>query len=96
MERTAPDGPAESVAEADRVLVVDDEPAIADLVGTALRYEGFDVATAGNGRDVLTMVESFRPELIVLDIMLPDLDGFEVQRRLADRGQGPRSHARRR
>jgi two-component system, OmpR family, response regulator len=87
MERTAPGGPTESVADAVRVLVVDDEPAIADLVGTALRYEGFDVATAGNGRDVLTMVESFRPELIVLDIMLPDLDGFEVQRRLADRGR---------
>jgi two-component system OmpR family response regulator len=87
MERTAPDGPTDSVADAVRVLVVDDEPAIADLVGTALRYEGFDVATAGNGRDVLTMVESFRPELIVLDIMLPDLDGFEVQRRLADRGR---------
>jgi len=87
MERMAPDGPTESVADAVRVLVVDDEPAIADLVGTALRYEGFDVATAGNGRDVLTMVESFRPELIVLDIMLPDLDGFEVQRRLADRGR---------
>jgi two-component system, OmpR family, response regulator len=87
MERTAPDGPTESFADAVRVLVVDDEPAIADLVGTALRYEGFDVATAGNGRDVLTMVESFRPELIVLDIMLPDLDGFEVQRRLADRGR---------
>src|SRR6266704_955884 len=87
MERTAPGGPTESVADAVRVLVVDDEPAIADLVGTALRYEGFDVATAGSGRDVLTMVESFRPELIVLDIMLPDLDGFEVQRRLADRGR---------
>jgi two-component system OmpR family response regulator len=86
-ERTASGGPAEPAADAVRVLVVDDEPAIADLVGTALRYEGFDVATAGSGRDVLTMVESFRPELIVLDIMLPDLDGFEVQRRLADRGR---------
>ena len=87
MERTTPGGPTESVADAVRVLVVDDEPAIADLVGTALRYEGFDVATAGSGRDVLTMVESFRPDLIVLDIMLPDLDGFEVQRRLSDRGR---------
>ena len=87
MERTAPGGPTESVADAVRVLVVDDEPAIADLVGTALRYEGFDVATAGSGRDVLTLVESFRPDLIVLDIMLPDLDGFEVQRRLSDRGR---------
>ena len=48
MERTVPGGPMESVADAVRVLVVDDEPAIADLVGTALRYEGFDVATAGS------------------------------------------------
>ena len=87
MERTVPGGPTDSVADAVRVLVVDDEPAIADLVGTALRYEGLDVATAGSGRDVLTMVESFRPDLIVLDIMLPDLDGFEVQRRLSDRGR---------
>jgi two-component system OmpR family response regulator len=89
-ERTASGGPPRPTApaaDAVRVLVVDDERAIADLVGTALRYEGFDVATAGSGRDVLTMVESFRPELIVLDIMLPDLDGFEVQRRLADRGR---------
>jgi two-component system, OmpR family, response regulator len=86
-ERTASDGPAEPAADAVRVLVVDDEPAIADLVRTALRYEGFDVATAGNGRDVLPTVESFRPDLIVLDVMLPDLDGFEVQRRLADRGR---------
>jgi two-component system OmpR family response regulator len=73
--------------DAVRVLVVDDESYITDLVATALRYEGFEVATAGNGRDVLTLVESFRPELIVLDVMLPDLDGFEVQRRLLDRGR---------
>ena len=46
--------------------------------GTALRYEGFDVATAGTAATSLTLVESFRPELIVLDVMLPDLDGFEV------------------
>src|SRR5438094_10549837 len=88
-ERTASGAPAANTApaaDAVRVLVVDDEPAIADLVGTALRDEGFDVATAGSGRDVLTMVASFRPDLIVLDIMLPDLDGFEVQRRLSDRG----------
>lgn len=70
-----------------RVLVVDDEPHITDLVATGLRYEGFDVASAGSGRAALALVESFRPELIVLDIMLPDLDGFEVQRRLVDRGR---------
>jgi two-component system OmpR family response regulator len=66
----------------ERVLVVDDEPNIADLVSTALRYEGFDVQTAGNGRAALDSVEVFRPDLVVLDIMLPDLDGFEVARRL--------------
>jgi two-component system OmpR family response regulator len=69
-----------------RVLVVDDEAYITDLVATALRYEGFEVASAGAGREALALVESFRPELIVLDVMLPDLDGFEVQRKLMDRG----------
>jgi two-component system OmpR family response regulator len=74
-------------AERARVLVVDDEAYITDLVATALRYEGFEVTTAGNGRDALALVESFRPELIVLDVMLPDVDGFDVQRKLADRGR---------
>jgi len=69
-----------------RVLVVDDEPYITDLVATALRYEGFEVTTAASGRDALSLVDSFRPGLIVLDVMLPDLDGFEVQRKLVDRG----------
>jgi two-component system, OmpR family, response regulator len=70
-----------------RVLVVDDEANITDLVATALRYEGFDVSTAGDGRTAMSLVESFRPHVIVLDVMLPDLDGFEVQRRLIERGQ---------
>jgi two-component system OmpR family response regulator len=70
-----------------RVLVVDDESNITDLVSTALRYEGFDVATAHDGRQALSAVETFRPDLVVLDVMLPDLDGFEVQRRLLDRGR---------
>ena len=69
-----------------RVLVVDDEQAIADLVATALRYEGFATTTAADGQAALTAVEGFRPDLVVLDVMLPDLDGFEVQRRLVDRG----------
>jgi two-component system, OmpR family, response regulator len=79
----------EAAAPADtaRVLVVDDEAYITDLVATALRYEGFEVMSAATGRDALALVESFRPDLIVLDIMLPDLDGFEVQRRLTDRGR---------
>jgi two-component system OmpR family response regulator len=73
-------------AEALRVLVVDDEPNITDLVATALRYEGFAVQTAATGREALKAVTSFRPHLLVLDIMLPDLDGFEVQHRLAANG----------
>jgi two-component system OmpR family response regulator len=71
-----------------RVLVVDDEHNITDLVGTALRYVGFEVATAGSGREALETARSFRPEIIVLDVMMPDLDGFEVTRRL--RGEGLR------
>ena len=70
-----------------RILVVDDESNITDLVATALRYEGFDVSTAGDGRTALSLVESFRPHAIVLDVMLPDLDGFEVQRKLSERGE---------
>ena len=61
-----------------RVLVVDDEPNISDLVSTALRYEGFDVTSAGTARGALDLVAAFRPHLVVLDVMLPDLDGFEV------------------
>ncbi len=73
-----------------RVLVVDDEENITDLVATALRYEGFQVEVARSGRGALSAATSFRPHLIVLDVMLPDLDGFEVQRRLtADRLRVP-------
>ena len=69
-----------------RVLVVDDEDSITDLVATALRYVGFEVAVAANGRQALERAASFRPELVVLDVMLPDLDGFEVVRRLRSDG----------
>ena len=72
--------------EAVRILVVDDEHNITDLVATVLRYEGFDVQTAGNGREGLRVAEKFRPDLVVLDVMLPDYDGFEVQRRLTNGG----------
>jgi two-component system OmpR family response regulator len=74
------------MAEA-RVLVVDDDGNITDLVGTALRYEGFDVEIARNGRAAIDAVVAFRPDLIVLDVMLPDLDGFEVSRRLTADGR---------
>ena len=69
--------------EPQRILVVDDEPRITDLVAMALRYEGFEVATAGTGRAGLKLVEEFRPALVVLDVMLPDMDGFAVTERLA-------------
>jgi two-component system OmpR family response regulator len=71
-----------------RVLVVDDEPSITDAVATALGYEGFDVATAGDGRSALARVEDFRPDLVVLDVMLPDLDGISITRRLRRDGIG--------
>jgi two-component system, OmpR family, response regulator len=69
-----------------RVLVVDDEPNITDLLSTALRYTGFEVAVAETGRQALAQAASFLPELILLDVMLPDFDGFEVCRRLRDDG----------
>ncbi len=65
-----------------RVLVVDDESNITDLVSMALRYEGFEVETAASGREAIRMVEKFRPEVVVLDVMLPDVDGFAVTERL--------------
>ncbi|CAN5585404.1 response regulator transcription factor [soil metagenome] len=65
-----------------RILVVDDEPSIVDAVSTALRYEGFEVLEARTGRSGLTQAQSTRPDLIVLDVMLPDIDGLEVARRI--------------
>ncbi len=70
-----------------RVLVVDDEPNITELVALALRYEGFTVKTAGTGREALRSVPEFNPELIVLDVLLPDIDGIEVLRRLTAEGR---------
>jgi two-component system, OmpR family, response regulator len=78
---------ASRTAEAQgRILVVDDEPSIVDAVATALRYEGFDVEEAATGRDALSAVARNEPDLIVLDWMLPDLEGIEVGRRLRARG----------
>jgi two-component system, OmpR family, response regulator len=65
-----------------RILVVDDETSITELVAMALRYEGFEPDVAHNGLEALAKTNSFRPGLIVLDVMMPDIDGFEVARRL--------------
>ena len=77
----APDGGAQP-----RILVVDDEPSILDAVATALRYEGFTVIEATTGREGLSAAQEERPDLIVLDVMLPDVDGFAVARRLRTDG----------
>jgi two-component system OmpR family response regulator len=69
-----------------QVLVVDDEPNIRELVQVALKFHGCSVSTAGSGREALRQAEAGRPDLIVLDVMLPDLDGFEVCRRLRAAG----------
>src|SRR5436309_10577383 len=69
-----------------RILVVDDEPSIVDAVSTALRYEGYEVASAATGREALSAATRLDPDLIVLDWMLPDVDGIEVGRRLRAQG----------
>jgi len=70
-----------------RVLVVDDEPSLAELLASVLRYEGWNVRTAGTGADAVRTAREFRPDAVVLDIMLPDFSGLEVMRRL--RGEIP-------
>jgi two-component system OmpR family response regulator len=70
-----------------RVLVVDDEENISYLVASAMRLEGFATTVAATGREAIAAVEDSRPDLIILDVMLPDLDGFEVLRRLREAGR---------
>jgi two-component system, OmpR family, response regulator len=65
-----------------RVVVVDDEASLTDLLGMALRYEGWEVRSAADGQSAIALVRQFRPDVVVLDVMLPDLDGLEVLRRL--------------
>jgi two-component system OmpR family response regulator len=69
-----------------RLLVVDDEPNIVELLAASLRFSGFDVDTAQSGREALDLVPKTRPDLIVLDVMMPGLDGFAVVKQL--RGNG--------
>ncbi len=66
-----------------RVLVVDDEPSITDFIALGLRHEGYEVATAADGRQGLRAVDSFKPDLVIVDVMMPRLDGFELTRAIA-------------
>jgi two-component system OmpR family response regulator len=83
-ERTA-NGGGKTAAEA-TLLVVEDEPNILELLAGSLRFTGFDVVTATNGADAVQSARRHRPDLIVLDVMLPDIDGFDVARRLRSGG----------
>src|SRR5690606_21095530 len=65
-----------------RLLVVEDEPNILELLSASLRYAGFEVTTASTGTEAVAAAQRRRPDLIVLDVMLPDMDGFEIVRRL--------------
>ncbi len=82
----ATDTGRESLAHADgspiRILAVDDEPSLTELLSMAMRYEGWQVATAASGSEAVRVARETRPDAIVLDIMLPDFDGLEVMRRI--------------
>ncbi|MGW0809294.1 response regulator transcription factor [Nonomuraea sp. NPDC002799] len=83
------DAPRPRPADSPVVLVVDDEPNIRELLLDALELHGFRVRTAASGTEALACVDRERPALIVLDVMLPDLDGFAVAQRLRPDGDGP-------
>src|SRR5881296_3893438 len=84
---TTPSGDGRKRHDA-RLLVVEDEPNILELLAASLRYAGFEVITAAAGTEAVQAAGRHRPDLIVLDVMLPDMDGFDVIRRL--RGGGAR------
>jgi two-component system OmpR family response regulator len=71
-----------------RVLVVDDEPSIVDVVSMALRHQGYEVSSADTGAQALVKARALRPHAMVLDVMLPDMEGFEVARRLSAERSG--------
>ena len=87
-EKARPEGPMDErgLRRADgsavRVLVVDDEPTPLRAAAMALRYEGWEVRTAADGSSAVASAREFRPDAVVLDVMLPDFDGFEVLRRM--------------
>ncbi|MDN5655849.1 MAG: response regulator, partial [Kocuria sp.] len=69
-----------------KLLVVDDEPNILELLATSLRFAGFEVITAANGREALDKATADAPDLAVMDVMLPDMDGFTVTRKIRATG----------
>jgi two-component system OmpR family response regulator len=80
-----PDTPQAARQKSDsqvRVLVVDDEPSLAELLASVLRYEGWEVRTAADGHTALRVARDFHPDAVILDVMLPDLGGLEVLRKL--------------
>lgn len=70
------------------VLVVDDEPVLAEMVSMALRYEGWNIATAGDGSAAIAAARAERPDVVVLDVMLPDMSGLDVLHRLRQENPG--------
>lgn len=70
-----------------RLVVVDDEPNIRELLATSLRFAGFEVFAAEDGLSALKLIRDTEPDLVVLDVMLPDMDGFTVTRRMREKGQ---------
>jgi two-component system, OmpR family, response regulator len=76
----------ENTSQTTRLLVVDDEPTMVGLLSASLRFAGYQVRTATTGMEALAVAAEFHPHLLVLDVMLPDLDGFEVTRQLRAQG----------
>ncbi len=70
------------------VLVVDDEPVLAELVSMALRYEGWEIATAGDGATAVALARQTPPDVVVLDVMLPDMSGLDVLHKLREQIPG--------
>ena len=78
----SPDSPRRPQVGPPRALVVDDEPDLTEVVAQALVYDGWEVRTAADGAEAVAVAGEFRPDAVVLDVMLPDFDGLEVLRRL--------------
>ena len=79
--------PSPAQAPEARLLVVEDEPNIRELLATSLKFAGFDVATAATGGEAIKVAAEHQPDLCVLDVMLPDMDGFTVTRKLRESGR---------